>query len=95
MRADLKEFSNNTQNEHPMQYKDLETFLKDGVAALTKGPVATILVEDDVEIATTLRHHQHAGFASSLPSCLTLLNCRAIFKTGFTEFNITRHAKVR
>ena len=63
MRADLKELSNNTQNEHPMQYKDLETFLKDGVAALTKGPVATIFVEDDVEIATRLRHHQHAGFA--------------------------------
>ena len=64
MRADLKEFSNNTQNEHPMQYKDLETFLKDGAAALAKGPVAIILVEDDVEIATILRHHQQAGFAS-------------------------------
>ena len=64
MRADLKEFSNNTQNEHPMQYKGLETFLKDGFAALTRGPVATILVEDDLEITTTLRHHQHAGFAS-------------------------------
>ena len=46
-----------------MQYKDLETSLKDGVAALTKGPVATILVENDVEIAMTLCH-QHAGFAS-------------------------------
>jgi hypothetical protein len=64
MRADLKEFSNNTQNEHPMQYKDLETSLKDGIAALTKGPVATILVENDVEIATTLCRHQYAGFAS-------------------------------
>ena len=57
MRADLKEFSDNTHNEHPMRHKDLETFLKDGVAALTKGPVAIILVEDDVEIATTLCHH--------------------------------------
>ena len=47
-----------------MQYKDLESFLKDGAAALAKGPVAIILVEDDVEIATTLRHHQQAGFAS-------------------------------
>jgi len=46
-----------------MQYKDLETSLKGGVAALTKGPVATILVENDVEIATTLCRHQHAGFA--------------------------------
>ena len=47
-----------------MRYKDLETFLKDGVAALTKGPVATILVENDVEIVTTLCHRQRAGFAS-------------------------------
>jgi hypothetical protein len=47
-----------------MQYKDLETSLRDAVAALTKGPVATILVENNVEIDTTLCHHQHAGFAS-------------------------------
>jgi hypothetical protein len=47
-----------------MQYNHLETSLKDGVAALTKGPVATILVENDVEIATTLCHPQHSGFAS-------------------------------
>ena len=40
-----------------MQYKDLDTFLEDGTAALAKGPVAIILVEDDVEITTTLRHH--------------------------------------
>lgn len=47
-----------------MQYNDLDTFLKDGKAALLKGPVAIVLVEDDVEIATTLRHHQQAGFVS-------------------------------
>ena len=47
-----------------MKYSDLNTFLKDGKAALAKGPVAIVLVEDDVEIATTLRHHQQAGFVS-------------------------------
>jgi hypothetical protein len=47
-----------------MQYRDLNTFLKDGKAALAKGPVAIVLVEDDVEIATTLRHHQQSGFVS-------------------------------
>ena len=29
---------------------------------LATGPVAVVLVEDDVEIATTLRHHQQIGF---------------------------------
>ena len=47
-----------------MKYSDLNTFLKDGKAALAKGPVAIVLVEEDVEIATTLRHHQQAGFVS-------------------------------
>jgi|TARA_B110000238_G_C15842037_1_gene317296 hypothetical protein len=64
MRAKLKDSISNTQNEHPMKYSDLNTFLKDGKAALAKGPVAIVLVEDDVEIATTLRHHQQAGFVS-------------------------------
>ena len=47
-----------------IQYKDLDLFLEEGTAVLAKGPVVIILVEDDVEIATTLRHHQQAGFAS-------------------------------
>ena len=47
-----------------MQYSDLKTFLKDGTEALAKGPIAIILVEDDIEVATTLRHHQQAGFAT-------------------------------
>ena len=69
MRAYLKEFGCNIQNEHPIQYntiqyKDLDIFLEEGTAVLAKGPVVIILVEDDVEIATTLRHHQQAGFAS-------------------------------
>ncbi len=47
-----------------MRYSSLSQFLKDGKAALAKGPVAIVMVEDDVEIDTTLRHHQQAGFAS-------------------------------
>ena len=62
MRAELKESRPNTQNGFYMHYSDLNTFIKDGAAALAKGPVAIVLVEDDVEIATTLRHHQQAGF---------------------------------
>ncbi|SLN64560.1 hypothetical protein PSA7680_03400 [Pseudoruegeria aquimaris] len=49
-----------------MFYRDLKDFLRDGKAALAKGPVAMILVEDLVEVDTTIRHHQNAGFAQVL-----------------------------
>lgn len=45
-----------------MQYSSLDALIKDGGTVLAKGPVAMIMVEDDVEIATTLRHHVQAGF---------------------------------
>ena len=47
-----------------MQYDSVQTFLKDGASALAKGPVCIVLVEDSVEVSTTLRHHQQAGFAT-------------------------------
>ena len=45
-----------------MRYASLDTFLKDGQAALAKGPVAMIFAEDLVEVETTIVHHQMAGF---------------------------------
>jgi hypothetical protein len=45
-----------------MRYRSLEEFLKTGRAALAKGPVAMVFVEDLVEVDTTIRHHQRAGF---------------------------------
>ena len=45
-----------------MQYPSLDQFLKDGKAALAKGPLAVVMAEDEVEIASTLRHHLDAGF---------------------------------
>lgn len=45
-----------------MMYTSLDDFLKQGKALLVKGPVALIFIEDDVEIATTLRHHLQCGF---------------------------------
>ena len=45
-----------------MRYAGLDDFLATGKAALTKGPVALILVEDQVEVDTTIRHHLDAGF---------------------------------
>lgn len=46
-----------------MRYSSLGQFLEQGKAALAKGPVALIFAEDPVEVDTTLRHHQNAGFA--------------------------------
>ncbi|WP_300059439.1 hypothetical protein [uncultured Roseobacter sp.] len=49
-----------------MQYDTLTAFLTTAPEALRRGPVAMIFVEDDVEVATTLRHHQQMGFAQVL-----------------------------
>lgn len=49
-----------------MRYPGLDAFLSDGKAALAKGPVAMIFAEDLVEIDSTIRHHQAAGFESIL-----------------------------
>ncbi len=49
-----------------MRYNDLDHFLKKGRDALKKGPVAVIFVEDLIEVATTIRHHQFLGFREIL-----------------------------
>ncbi|SMH51906.1 hypothetical protein [Maritimibacter sp. HL-12] len=45
-----------------MRYSSLKNFLARGGAALAKGPVALIMVEDLVEVESTIRYHQIAGF---------------------------------
>lgn len=45
-----------------MMYPSLAAFLRDGKAALVKGPVGLIMVEDAVEIRSTIDHHLRAGF---------------------------------
>lgn len=56
------------QREHrtQMRYASLNQFIAQQKAALAKGPIAIVLVEDDVEVDTTLRHHQQQGFAHVL-----------------------------
>ncbi len=49
-----------------MQYTNLTDFLRHGTDALVRGPVALILVEDPVEVESTIRHHQNLGFKSVL-----------------------------
>lgn len=47
-----------------MHYSGLDDLIKRNGTALQEGPVAIVLVEDDVEVDTTLRHHQQAGFTT-------------------------------
>ncbi|MGC1496927.1 MAG: hypothetical protein WA790_14035 [Sulfitobacter sp.] len=49
-----------------MHYSSLDALIKEADVVLAKGPIAMILVEDDVEIDTTLRHHLQAGFETVL-----------------------------
>lgn len=58
-----------------MRYASLDAFLTEGRGALAKGPVGQILVEDLVEVESTLRHHLAAGFRALLvfaPEALAL-----------------------
>lgn len=45
-----------------MQFDNLNAFTADKAHLPAKGPVALVLVEDEVEVDTSLRHHQQAGF---------------------------------
>lgn len=49
-----------------MQYNSISDFLKKDRKVLKAGPVALILVEDLVEVDTTIRHHSLAGFKTIL-----------------------------
>ena len=68
-----------------MRYNDLDHFLKKGRDALTAGPVAIIVVEDLVEVDTTIRHHQFAGFRE-----IIVLAPDALVLTDTLEKNIRR-----
>jgi len=45
-----------------MHYTSLDALIKTAGQALTTGPVAIVMVEDEVEVDTTLRHHMDIGF---------------------------------
>lgn len=47
-----------------MRYNSLKDFLNRGGKILAKGPVALIFAEDEVELASTLRHHLTSGFGA-------------------------------
>lgn len=47
-----------------MNHANLKEFIAKSGGALARGPIALILVEDLVEVDTTIRHHIMAGFTS-------------------------------
>jgi hypothetical protein len=47
-----------------MRYANLNVFLEKGKSVLAKGPVAILVIEDLVEVDSTLRHHLRLGFKS-------------------------------
>jgi hypothetical protein len=47
-----------------VQYADVQDFLAKATTLLARGPVALIMIEDMVEVDTTIRHHINAGFRS-------------------------------
>lgn len=49
-----------------MHHASLTDFLTAAHGTLSKGPVALIFVEDDIEVASTLQHHAQLGFATIL-----------------------------
>lgn len=49
-----------------MRHSSLSAFLAKEKPRLAKGPVAIIMAEDPVELDTTIRHHQKAGFRDVL-----------------------------
>ncbi|UWQ01085.1 hypothetical protein K3X44_11340 [Aliiroseovarius crassostreae] len=57
-----------------MRYANLNEFLTSTPAALAKGPIGMIFVEDLVEVESTIRHHHLAGFKSLLVFAPTQLS---------------------
>lgn len=52
-----------------MHYPDLPALISDAKTAFAGGPIALILIEDDVEIAGTVRHHLGLGFGQLVLFC--------------------------
>lgn len=52
-----------------MHYPNLTDLIADGRKAFAKGPIALVLVEDHIEIASTIAHCDKLGFASTVLFC--------------------------
>mgnify|MGYP000029172597 CR=1 FL=1 len=52
-----------------MHFPSLSALISDAKRSFVKGPIALILIEDDVEVASTIAHHANVGFASLVVFC--------------------------
>ena len=79
-----------------MIYDGLAQFLERGKAALAKGPVAMIFVEDLIEVETTIRHHQLAGFRETLVFAPPELRLPVLMQDGIHRiaYNVSDEAAV-
>ncbi len=64
MQSDPGDSDKNMGSDTTMTYDSLDAFLKSGSPALKTGPIGLILLEDEVEANSTVRHHLDAGFKS-------------------------------
>ncbi|MDF2142234.1 hypothetical protein [Paenirhodobacter sp. CAU 1674] len=75
-----------------MDYPSLAAFLEQGKDVLAKGPVALILVEDLVEVESTIRHHLNAGFCAVVLFAPTALQLPADLSAAVHRIPYAMHA---
>lgn len=75
-----------------MRYEGLSNFLSSGQAALAKGPVAVVFVEDAVEVETAIRHHQTNGFREVIVLAPAALKIRADLEEKIHRVTMDVHA---
>ncbi len=63
MQGKLTEFTPDPDNPDPMHYPNLPALINDLKRSPPTGPIALVLVEDDIEVQSTIIHLQKAGFA--------------------------------
>lgn len=54
-----------------MRYANLPALIADRKRRLSKGPIALVLVEDDIEVNSTVSHLQRVGFGQVIAFCST------------------------
>ncbi len=69
MRSNIIEFTAALIMRAAMHYTSLSALTGDAKLKTTNGPVALILIEDDVEVARTIAHHAEAGFSHLIVFC--------------------------
>jgi len=62
MGADMTEFRADLNKLDPMIFSSLKEFSANGASVMAKGPIGLILLEDNIEVDSTIRHHLDAGF---------------------------------